>query len=499
MMSKYDLMHTGTLSRASFYLPFNRANPNYHELDQTYLSQFDFFPIISSVKVNNLNPALLFQKLNCSLPSIYFESTSSHNSYSIIANQANSICASSDTLDDLRSFLKSLRIPPVDLPFFTGGLIGFWSYDFGLKLLDLPEKNCTGIPKQYFIMPQEVIVYDKKAQLLTTVIWTDCNNINDFTFVNINQRIDEIEKMALGLENQDYVLNSTSKFMETCDFTVNIPDPEFCTLVKKAQEYIMRGEIFQIVLSRSWKKTSLAEPMDVFLALRQVNPSPYMFFVKVPDLILIGASPETQVLVQDRNVSVSPIAGTRKICGNKTLDLKAAQDLLTNEKELAEHIMLVDLSRSELSRVSKPGSVKVEELFRLRYFSHVVHLVSTVRGNLRDDYDALEAFKASFPAGTLSGASKKRAMEIINELEPISRGAYGGAVGYIDFNGNLDSCIIIRTAVYKDGEYTIQSGAGIVADSDPINECLETFYKASALMTTIQTVEESYYDFDYRE
>ncbi|NLB88704.1 MAG: anthranilate synthase component I family protein, partial [Syntrophomonadaceae bacterium] len=490
MMSKYDLSHTGTLSRASFYLPFNSANLNPHEFDKTYLSEFDYFPVISSLKVFNLDTALLFKKLNSTMPSIYFESNSGSNSYSIIATQTNCSCASLHNLEDLRNFVNSTRVPPLDFPFFTGGLIGFWSYDLGLKLLDLPEKSSPTIPKQYFFMPQEVIVYDKKAQILTIVVWANCKNINDFTLANIHQRLEDIKKLAISLENQDYALNITSTFNETNNFSVNISDGEFCTMIKRAQEYISKGEIFQIVLSRCWKKDSPAEPEDVFQRLRQVNPSPYMFFVKLPDLILIGASPETQVVVQDRNVLVSPIAGTRKICGNKTLDLKAAQELLTDEKELAEHIMLVDLSRNELSRVSKPGTVQVEEMFRLKYFSNVVHLVSTIKGTLRDNHDSLEAFKSCFPAGTLSGAPKNRAMEIISELEPMSRGAYGGAVGYIDFNGNIDSCIIIRTALYKDGEYIIQSGAGIVADSDPEKECLETFYKARALMTTIQAVEE---------
>lgn len=492
MMSKYDLPHTGTLSRASFYLPFNRANLNPQEFDLTY---FDYFPIISHAKVVNLNPALLFKKLNNNLPSIYYE----NNNYAIIATQANIICESLENLEELRSFLNSIRVPPIDLPFFTGGLIGFWSYDLGLKLLDLPEKSSSDTPKQYFFMPQEVIVYDKKTALLTTIIWIDSNQIDDFTYVNTYQHIDNIENLALSLEGQDYSLNLTSDLSKkTNNFTVNISDQEFCTMIEKAQEYINQGDIFQIVLSRCWKKPSPADPFDVFLKLRQINPSPYMFYIQAPELILIGASPETQVIVQENRVLVNPIAGTRKICGNKILDLKAAQELLNDEKELAEHIMLVDLCRNEISKVSKPGSVKVQEMFKLKYFSHVVHLVSTIQGSLKDGYDALEAFTTCFPAGTLSGFPKNRAMEIINQLEPISRGTYGGAVGYINFNGNLDSCIMIRTALYKDGEYFIQSGAGIVADSIPQKECEETFTKAQALMATIQAVEESYYDFNYR-
>lgn len=493
MMSKYEFPHTGTLSRASFYLPFNRANLNSPEYDRDYLSQFDYFPIISSRRVSNLNTALLFKELDNNSPSIYFESnpSTSSNSYSIIASQANTICDASDNLDDLRDLINSIRVPHIDLPFFTGGLIGFWSYDLGLKLLNLPEKSSPTTPKQYFFMPQEVIVYDKKTAILTSIIWVDSNKLDDLTYANAYQRLENIESLALSLKKQDYSLNLTRDFSKkTTDFAVNVSDHEFCTMVKKAQEYISKGDIFQIVLSRCWNKPSQADPFEVFLHLCKVNPSPYMFYVKLPELILIGASPETQILVQGKSVSVNPIAGTRKICGNKTLDLKAAQELLNDEKELAEHIMLVDSGRNEISRVSKQGSVKVEEMFKLNYFSHVVHLVSTIKGSLNDGYDALEAFASSFPAGTLSGFPKNRAMEIINQLEPMPRGTYGGAVGYIDFNGNLDACITIRTALYKDGQYFIQSGAGIVADSIPQKECEETLLKAQALMATITAVEE---------
>lgn len=486
MMSRCEMTSTST-HRAGFYLPFSNLNEEVYE--NTNLSEYNYYPIISRLKLPKLNTPLLFKELNLPSPAIYFAtSTSNDNSnQAIIASQPiNDTILTQDNL--LREFLHTTRVPKVDLPFFTGGLIGLWSYDFGLELVDLPTNEAS--PKQYFFMPKEVIVYDNNLEILTTIMWVNCSEINDFTFPIISKRIKEIEDLAKNLVYEDTFSNNKA-LSDISSFTSNISDKEFCTIVEKAKEHIRLGEVFQVVLSRKWEKSSKAEPFAVFRQLCHINSSPYNFFLKLPELTLLGASPESQIKVNGNNVVVHPIAGTKPITGNKFLDLKVAQELITDEKELAEHTMLVDLSRNDLAKISKPNTIEVKDLFSLKYFSHVVHLVSTVKGTLKDEVDPLTAFTACFPAGTLSGAPKRKAMEIINELEPTPRGAYGGAVGYISFDGNIDASIIIRSAIYKEGKYSVQSGAGIIADSNPYQECQETLNKAKAVMTAILAMEEN--------
>ncbi|MCD6287562.1 MAG: chorismate-binding protein, partial [Candidatus Hydrogenedentes bacterium] len=266
----------------------------------------------------------------------------------------------------------------------------------------------------------------------------------------------------------------------------------FTAAVEQAKEYIRAGDIFQVVLSQRFSRHTEADPRDIYRALRSINPSPYMFFVRMDDLILVGSSPEILVRVEDDLMQVRPIAGTRPRGATVEEDQQLEQDLLGDEKELAEHIMLVDLGRNDVGRACEYGSVKPTELMTVERYSHVMHIVSHIEGTLRQGQTAYGALRASFPAGTLSGAPKIRAMELIEELELVKRGIYGGALGYFSFTGNLDTCIIIRTLVIKDKTAYMQAGAGIVADSDPDREYDETINKARALFRAVELAEEGY-------
>jgi anthranilate synthase component 1 len=264
---------------------------------------------------------------------------------------------------------------------------------------------------------------------------------------------------------------------------------DYLRAVGKAKEYIRAGDIFQVVPSQRLKAHTVAKPFDIYRALRVINPSPYMFHLKFGDLHLVGASPEVMVRVENRRVTVRPIAGTRHRGADDQEDEALAAELLADPKERAEHIMLVDLGRNDVGRVCKYGTVKLDDVMVIEKYSHVMHIVSNVSGELRDDMTALDALKACIPAGTLSGAPKVRAMEIIDELEPTKRGPYGGAVGYFDFTGNMDTCIAIRTLILDGQTAYVQAGGGVVADSVPDREYQETLNKAMAMLRAIQVAE----------
>jgi anthranilate synthase component 1 len=261
-------------------------------------------------------------------------------------------------------------------------------------------------------------------------------------------------------------------------------------VVEKAKEYIRAGDIIQVVPSQRFSTEVHCEPFDIYRALRSINPSPYLFYLKMNDMILMGSSPEVMVRLEGRQIELRPIAGTRRRGKSREEDLALEKDLLADEKEKAEHIMLVDLGRNDVGRVSEIGSVKVTELMTVEKYSHVMHLVSNVQGALAPGKNAFDVFRATFPAGTVSGAPKIRAMEIIEELEPFRRGFYAGAVGYFSFQGNMDTCITIRSILIKDGKAYVQAGGGVVADSEPEKEYEETLHKAQAILKAIQQAQE---------
>ncbi|MGB2828577.1 MAG: chorismate-binding protein, partial [Dehalococcoidales bacterium] len=301
----------------------------------------------------------------------------------------------------------------------------------------------------------------------------------------------KIDRMAARLK-QPVSIDAPPSAVPESPVTPNLSRAEYESLVTRAKDHIFAGDIIQAVLSQRLSKPTAASPFAIYRALRSINPSPYMYFLHLGDCHIVGASPELLVRVEDGIVSNHPIAGTRPRSSNPDRDLELARELLNDEKERAEHIMLVDLGRNDIGRISQPGTVSVTQFMDIERYSHVMHLVSHVQGKLRSGMTQYDALRACFPAGTVSGAPKIRAMEIIAELEPDKRGPYAGAVGYFDFSGNLDTAIAIRTIVIKDGVAHVQAGGGIVADSIPENEYQESLNKAQALFTAIKQAEDSH-------
>ena len=328
------------------------------------------------------------------------------------------------------------------------------------------------------MVADELVVFDSLRATLTLVVHADPVNAADVQ--RAHKRLDEIEaQLAQPLAQTRAALSSEGK---APDFVSGFTKEKFCAAVERIQQYIAAGDVMQVVPSQRLTAPFSAEPVALYRAIRRLNPSPYLYCMHLGDHHVVGSSPEILVRVQDGEITVRPIAGTRKRGATAQEDRELEADLLADPKEIAEHLMLIDLGRNDAGRVSQTGSVKLTEKMVVEHYSHVMHIVSNVTGKLSPEIDALDALAAAFPAGTLSGAPKIRAMEIIDELEPVKRGIYGGAVGYLGWDGNMDMAIAIRTAVIKDGLLNVQAGAGIVADSVPDSEWEETMNKARAMM-----------------
>ena len=398
-----------------------------------------------------------------------------------------------DPLTALRMSSEHLRSPKLEnMPTLTGGLVGYMGYDSVRRLEKLPTvaKNDLNIPELEFMLTSDLAVMDHSEGTITLI----ANVIN---WDGSDERVDEVYKLALerldrmqrDLQSQlpgNLAFVEDRKEVDPSTFSRNVSESDFLTKVGQVKEEIKKGEAFQVVISQRFATECSADSIDVYRMLRLHNPSPYMFFLRFEDgLDVVGSSPEALVKVADGEVMVHPIAGTRRRANSPEQDEKIAQELLADPKERAEHLMLVDLGRNDLGRVCESGSVEVVEFMNIERFSHVMHIVSTVTGKLSKAKAPIDALFATFPAGTLSGAPKPRAMEIIEELEPSRRGLYGGALGYLDFRGNIDTCIAIRSAVIRDGKAYVQAGAGIVADSDAGAENQECINKASAVLGAI--------------
>jgi anthranilate synthase component 1 len=389
-------------------------------------------------------------------------------------------------VEALRSLMRRYRSVHVEqLPRFCGGAVGYCSYDSVRLRENIPDTNPKQDPTHdiFFALYRTIIAFDNKEHrlLLITNLFLDENADIQAAYREASHALGRLEDtLAIRLPSSSLSIGKPGPVAS------NFKRSEFENAVLRCKEYITAGDIFQVVLSQRFNVGVQANPFDLYRILRTINPSPYMFYLACEDLSLIGASPEMLVRVEERTCEVRPIAGTRRRGADEHEDEALAAELLADPKERAEHIMLVDLGRNDVGRVCRYGTVFTEEMMHIEKYSHVIHIVSNVKGKLRDDCDAFDALYACFPAGTLSGAPKIRAMEIIDELEPVRRGIYGGTLGYIDFCGNLDSCIVIRTMAYKDGVATIQAGAGIVADSVPSTEYEETVNKAKALVAAIQ-------------
>lgn len=389
----------------------------------------------------------------------------------------------------LRQILSEYKSPRFSwLPPFTGGLVGYFSYDY-LRYRE-PSVKCTAEDTEAFkdvdlMLFDKVIAFDHLRQKIILIVNMPLNDIE----VGYNKAVMELNQLIQLLHSNQKKNEPGGKLLGKAEALFN--REQYCEMVQKAKHYIHEGDIFQVVLSNRLSAPFEGSLLNTYRVLRTINPSPYMFYFAGTDVEVAGASPETLAKLKDGILHTFPLAGTRPRGKTEKEDKKLEAELLSDEKELAEHNMLVDLGRNDLGKISKFGTVEVEKLHSVERYSHVMHIGSTVRGEINDEYDALDAIEAVLPAGTLSGAPKIRACQLINELENNKRGIYGGAIGYIDFTGNMDTCIAIRIAYKKNGRIFVRSGAGIVADSNPEKEYEECLNKAGAVLKALEIAQEA--------
>src|SRR6516162_5177455 len=398
-----------------------------------------------------------------------------------------------DGLVVVERVMKKYRAVSVPgLPRFTGGAVGFIGYEFihdVEPVVPRPPKDELGTPTMVFLVADQLLIFDRVAQTITVLVNAVLNDAATPEEAYENA-VAEIERLVSLLEQpSDHHPVSLPDEAPQIPFDSNVPREKFVANVLKAKEYITAGDIIQVVGSQRFSTTVKASPIDVYRAARSVNPSPYMFLLELEGFSLVGASPEIHVRCEEGRVEIRPIAGTRRRGVSAQEDQALEQELLADPKERAEHVMLVDLARNDLGRVCDFGTVRVEDLMIVERYSHVMHIVSQVEGKLSPDKTLYDLMRATFPAGTLSGAPKIRAMQIIAELEQTARGPYGGCVGYFSFNGNLDTCITIRTALLKDGKAYVQAGGGWVNDSEPEAEFQETVNKSMAMRKAVALAE----------
>ena len=455
-------------------------------------------PVSAFHKVNNGNYSFLLESVEGGEkwgrytflgfnPSIVFRSKGS--TVEIITDQKKEeLTDVKFPLDKLRDLMRVYRPLKIDgLPRFFGGAVGYFSYDTVRFFEELPDCNRDDL-KVYdslFVITDIIMIFDNLKQTLKVV--SNVHLTGDQDLKNLyEEAIKKIDFIVSRLKEPVKTISKETPDRSRLKITSNLSKEEFEDIVIKAKEYIKAGDIIQVVLSQRFQTRAELDPFNIYRSLRTINPSPYMFYLKFDDLFMVGSSPEVMVRVEDNHICLRPIAGTRPRSKSPDKDRELEEELLQDPKEVAEHIMLVDLGRNDVGRVAKIGTVHVNELMVIEKYSHVMHMVSNVQGVLDGERDNFDVFKACFPAGTVSGAPKVRAMEIIEDLEHTRRGPYAGAVGYFSFSDNMDFCITIRTIVIKDGIIYIQVGAGIVADSQPEKEWSETVNKAEAMLKAIE-------------
>ncbi|MDH5592010.1 MAG: anthranilate synthase component I [Gammaproteobacteria bacterium] len=399
--------------------------------------------------------------------------------------------SSTDPLSWIESFKQQYKVPDLTgLPRFNGGLVGYFGYDtvryIEPRLGDSPNPDPLQCPDILLMVSDELIVFDNLSGRLFLIVHVDPAT-ND-AYQQGQQRLDELT-LQLRKSTPSYTSSQAHNTVDENDFVSGFTHDGFINAVEKAKQYITDGDIMQVVLSQRLSISFSAQAMDLYRALRTLNPSPYMYYLNLDDFHIVGSSPEILVRMEDNEVTVRPIAGTRPRGKTAEEDNALELDLLADPKELAEHLMLIDLGRNDAGRVSQTGTVKLTDKMVIERYSHVMHIVSNVTGKVLPDMTCIDALRATFPAGTVSGAAKVRAMEIIDELEPVKRGVYAGAVGYLSWSGNMDTAIAIRTAVIKDKTIHIQAGAGIVYDSVPEMEWQETMNKARAIFRAVAMAE----------
>ncbi len=392
-------------------------------------------------------------------------------------------------LDSLQALIDESHIDlPAHLPPMAAGLVGYMSYDTVRLMEDIPDSNPNelGLPDGMFIRPTVMAIFDSILDVVTiiTPVWYGDGRSAQIAYNHAAERLsDAVNDFSRSLP---HAVSSETSLEDLPEPVSNTTKEEYFSMVDKAKEYIKAGDIFQVVPSQRFEMPFELPSLSLYRALRRTNPSPFMYYLNFGDFSVVGSSPEILVRLRDEKVTIRPIAGTRPRGTTPAEDKALAEDLLSDPKELAEHLMLLDLGRNDVGRVARIGSVTVTEQMLIENYSHVMHIVSNVEGKIKDNLTAIDALKAGFPAGTVSGAPKVRAMEIIDELEKSRRGVYAGAVGYFSANGSMDTCIALRTAVVKDGKIYIQAGGGVVADSDPEAEYQETVNKAKALVRATQ-------------
>jgi anthranilate synthase component 1 len=413
-------------------------------------------------------------------------------------------------VQDIMSHFNPLILP--ELPRFSGGFVGFLAYDIINSFENLPHRKKPGmqVPDVLLMLFDSILIFDNLKQTLS--ILTNVHITGEFFYRNkpifplrsqnnvtelYKNAVKKIDNLAAALQKScimkpPIAVPQGAEVPERPDVTLfssSFKKNDFLAAVMKAKEYIHAGDVFQLIVAQRFSRSCTAHPLTIYRALRVINPSPYMFYFDIGNAHIVGASPEILVRLEDGKITVRPIAGTRKRGKTEEEDRALEREMHADPKERAEHLMLIDLGRNDVGRVAEIGSVKVTDFMITERYSHVMHMVSNVEGQLRSGLNAFDVFRATFPAGTVTGAPKIRAMEIIDELEPTKRGIYAGAVGYFSYSGNMDTCIAIRTLVIKDGKVYFQTGGGIVADSDPESEYWESVNKAMAMMTTVAFVE----------
>ena len=480
---------------------------------QEYVNQgFNIIPLSKVISLDNASPLTIYSKVANKTNTFLLESVEGGEKwaqYSIIGidcldsikvtgdvveTKINSIVSSfqsSDPLNEIRKLTSLHKAPEIEnLPRFYGGYVGFFAYESAQyaekRIADLIHKDSKfeeHMPEIYLVKAEKLIVYD---------------NINKTTqiILNIDPSKTSYEKALRDIEDIGTILSNDTTIPEidfkepsgNKIFNSNFSKEDYLKAVDRVKDYIEEGDVMQVVLAQDFFLPFQSNPFDLYKALRDLNPSPYMYYLDLEECQVVGASPEILIRLEEGKVTLRPIAGTRKRGKDDKEDLINQEDLLNDPKEIAEHLMLIDLGRNDVGRVSQMGSVKVTDKMIIEKYSHVMHIVSNVVGDLLEDLDYVDALKATLPAGTLSGAPKIRAMQIINELEPSSRGIYGGAIGYISWNGDIDTAIAIRTAVIKDNVIHVGAGAGIVADSIPENEWLECKQKAKVFLDAMEMI-----------
>ena len=416
------------------------------------------------------------------------------NRVTIIENGKTQTRIADAPLKILEELLKGCQPVPVPgVPPFFGGALGYVSYDAVEQFHEIgnDKKDPLGMPEIFFVFVQTLVAFDNLKHTIKVIdnarVGEGANLRRAYhqSIARIRKVISSLRRKPRGIEPRDLTQSKGTR-----KFRSNLTQEGFKKAVIKAKEYIKAGDIIQAVLCQRLETETETDPFEIYRALRFINPSPYMFYLELEDLRAIGSSPETMVRLTGDIIELRPIAGTRRRGATPEEERALEADLLADPKERAEHIMLVDLGRNDVGRVAKIGSVEVNELMAIERYSHVIHIVSNVRGKLAADKTPFDLFVSAFPAGTVSGAPKIRAMQIISELEPQKRGLYAGAIGYFGYNGNLDTCIVIRTIVMKGKKVFINTGAGIVADSDPASEYQETLNKARAMLGAIELAEQ---------